>query len=57
MDKQILTNISKSYIPDWGVNEGVREMMQNGLDAHDRGHKMVINYLKKDQKLIISNEN
>ena len=25
--------ISTSYVPDWGVWEGVREIMQNGLDA------------------------
>lgn len=36
--------ITDAYCPDWGVAEGVREFVQNALDAHDRGMPMSITY-------------
>lgn len=34
--------INPDYVPDWGVWEAVRELIQNALDAHDQGYTMDI---------------
>jgi hypothetical protein len=45
--------ISDQYVSDWGVWEGVREAIQNALDARDKGHPMHINYT--DGMLTVTN--
>lgn len=50
------TNISAGYVPDWGFKEGIRELMQNSLDAHDRGNRMGVVHIRKEGKLVIYNQ-
>jgi hypothetical protein len=47
--------ISDQYVSDWDVWEGVRETIQNALDARDKGHPMHINYNQTDGMLIVAN--
>jgi hypothetical protein len=47
--------VSDQYVPDWGAWEGVRETIQNALDARDKGHPMHINYNKTDGVLVVAN--
>jgi hypothetical protein len=47
--------ISDQYVSDWSVWEGVRETIQNALDARDKGHPMHINYSEADGMLTVSN--
>ncbi|MEB3256354.1 MAG: hypothetical protein VKJ05_08200 [Synechococcaceae cyanobacterium] len=37
-------SISSAYVPDWGVAEGVREVIQNGLDGRQDGHPLTIDH-------------
>jgi hypothetical protein len=46
--------ISDQYVSDWSVWEGVRETIQNALDARDKGHPMHINYSEADGMLTVS---
>jgi hypothetical protein len=46
--------ISDQYVSDWGVWEGVREAIQNALDARDKGHPMHINYSQADGMLTVT---
>jgi len=39
---QFQLSISSDYVADWGVFEGVRELIQNALDAQQDGHDMHI---------------
>lgn len=34
--------ITPDYCPSWGVYEGVREILQNGLDSQDDGHALTV---------------
>jgi len=36
--------ISPEYVSDWGIYEGVREVIQNALDARDIGHELFIGH-------------
>jgi hypothetical protein len=47
--------VSDQYVPDWGTWEGVREAIQNALDARDKGHPMHVSYNETDGVLTISN--
>lgn len=49
------TTISKNYVHNWGIKEGVRELIQNALDANDLGYKMDITYSRRNKSLIIAN--
>lgn len=49
------TSIASGYVPNWGVKEGIREIIQNAMDSHDIGFKSGITYVRKDKKLIIFN--
>lgn len=42
--------INPSYVRDWGIWEAVRELLQNAIDAHDRGAEMIVEY-NKDAKV------
>lgn len=54
--KKIHTTIAASYVREWGSFEGIREIIQNGLDAHDKGFKLGISYVRKKQTLLIWNK-
>lgn len=41
---QFQLTISSAYVPDWGVYEGVRELIQNALDAQQDGYPMDISH-------------
>lgn len=45
--------ISSGYVADWGVYEGVRELLQNALDGEQDGHELQINH--HDGKLSVTN--
>lgn len=53
---ELLTTISAEYVPDWGFYEGVRELIQNGLDASDKGFRFDIVYLREREELLVYNE-
>ena len=53
---ELLTTISAQYVPDWGVYEGIRELVQNGLDADDKGFRFDIVYIRDRHELVIYNE-
>ena len=36
--------ISKNYVRDWGVEEAVREVMQNAIDSESDGNELEISY-------------
>lgn len=36
--------ISKNYVHNWGLQEAIRELMQNAIDAEKDGHRMEIEY-------------
>jgi hypothetical protein len=42
-------------VPDWGVWEGCREILQNAKDEDSRGHVMAVKYLPKKKLLRVSN--
>ena len=47
-------SITADYAPTWGVFEGVREAIQNGLDSRDKGYPLTVEH--KDGALHICNE-
>ena len=49
--------ITKDYLPTWGVWEGLREIIQNGIDEEVQNHESVVhvNYDKKDMILTVQN--
>jgi len=51
----IFTTISKDYVADWGIKEGVREIMQNAMDSHEKGNKMGVSYNRRGRQLLIYN--
>lgn len=53
---KLLTTISENYVPDWSFYEGVRELVQNGLDAQDKGFRFDIVYLRERRELLIYND-
>lgn len=53
--KLIETTISKDYVKNWGVSEGLREILQNAIDAENKGFEMEIGYTQGKQKLSIVN--
>lgn len=52
----IYTTISKNYVSDWGVNQGVRELIQNALDSQDNGNKMGVTYHRTTKRLMVYNQ-
>jgi len=49
-------SISTKYVPNWGIKEGVREIMQNAIDANARGFDMSFKYLPESQTLKVHNK-
>lgn len=51
---KIPLSITADYAPTWGINEGVREAIQNGLDGRDKGYPLTVEH--KGGALHIRNE-
>lgn len=51
---KIQLTISKDYVAGWGVWEGIREILQNALDAEQDGKKMSVDYVEKTHTLTVS---
>lgn len=51
---KIELSIHQNYVSDWGAWEGIREVMQNALDEHDRGHPMSVKH--EGEVLTIGND-
>jgi len=54
MNNKYELTITKDYVPDWGIQEALRELFQNCIDGGTAGYKADISY--EDETLIISNE-
>ena len=52
---RIPLSISPSYV-NWSWWQAIRELFQNGMDAHDRGQKLSYTYNENSQQLVIRNE-
>jgi hypothetical protein len=48
--------ISTDYVPDWGMNEGVREVLQNALDGQQDGYPMTITHDPDKSILTVANQ-
>lgn len=55
MEKIILT-VDSQYV-DWGISQGIRELLQNAIDSDNKGHSMKVYYDNNLQTLLISNKN
>jgi hypothetical protein len=51
----IYTTIAKNYINNWGMKQGIRELIQNAMDAQDKGFPMGVTYLRSKRQLLIFN--
>jgi hypothetical protein len=51
---KIPLTISKNYCADWGVFQGIRELLQNAKDADEDGHKMTIEHFPRTSRLEIT---
>jgi len=51
---KIPLTISKNYCADWGVFQGIREMLQNAKDADEDGHTMTIEHFPRTSRLEIT---
>lgn len=49
-------SISTKYVPDWGIKEGIREILQNAIDANTQGCKMEVKYDASRCLLKVSNK-
>lgn len=54
MSKIVLT-ISDKYVPTWGIQEIIREIVTNALDGEALGHPKTIAYSPKTRTLKVSN--
>jgi len=48
-------SIKADYLPDWGAYEGIRELVQNGIDAEVQ-NKAAFSVRRRDQTMIIEND-
>lgn len=46
-------SINTNYVPDWGMWEAIRELLQNAKDAEDLGHPMDVKYSETSGTLTI----
>jgi hypothetical protein len=53
---KIQLSVNTSYVPSWGMWEGLREVLQNALDAQDEGYPLVLRYHAASQRLVVRNE-
>ena len=53
---RIPLTIDANYLPEWGVQEGLRELIQNTLDAEDAtGQRSSIRYSTRSQTVTLKN--
>lgn len=52
---KIVLTVDSQYV-DWGIDQGIREIMQNGIDADAKGHPMTATYDAKAQTLTVRND-
>lgn len=52
---RISLTIDKNYCANWGLFEGVREMIQNAKDADEDGYEMMIHHFPRTNRLEIIN--
>lgn len=46
--------IDKDYCADWGVFQGIRELLQNAKDADEDGHTMTVEHFPRTSRLEIT---
>lgn len=51
---KIPLNVDKNYAGDWGVFQGLREMISNAKDADEDGHAMTIEHFPRTARLEIT---
>jgi len=53
---RIELTLSSDYVPDWGIAEAIRELIQNAKDEEiiDPNHKMEINYEEESERATIA---
>lgn len=51
---KIPLSIDKNYCADWGVFQGIREILQNAKDADEDGHRMTIEHYPRTARLEIT---
>ena len=54
MNKNYEITVSPNYVSNWGINEAIREILQNAIDADKNGYKKSIYY--SGDTLYINNE-
>lgn len=48
--------LTKDYVSDWGIWQGIREIIQNGIDGERQyGHKMIVKHMRNGT-LIVENK-
>lgn len=53
--KTVELSIDSSYL-DWGFKEGIRELVQNSIDADAKGHVMSLDYDEEKQMVLVMNK-
>lgn len=46
---KIPLSLHRDYVPSWGIFEGIREFLQEALDARDEGYKTEIKFLPSEK--------
>ena len=52
MSEKIELSLSRKYVSSWGLNEAVREILQNAIDRQTEGYEVDVTY--SDRTLIVS---
>ena len=53
MNKNYEITISPNYVNNWGINEAIREILQNAIDAETNGYDKQVGYNEITQTLSI----
>lgn len=52
---KVQLSVHKNYVPDWKAWEGIREIVQNAMDEHDKGNPIVVEHDVDEEELMIGN--